>query len=505
MDQHIYAAIDLKSFYASVECAYIGKDPLKTNLVVADKSRTDKTICLAVSPSLKEMGIPGRPRLFEVVERMRAINDMRRRQIRGERFLGKSCDKDKLESDPRLKADYIVAMPHMARYIDVSTKIYNIYLRYISPDDIIIYSIDEVFMDITQYIRLYGFKAEELVRKLIKEVFDETKITATAGIGTNLYLAKIAMDIVAKHMKPDEYGVRLASLDEGSYRRKLWTHRPLTDFWRVGKGYAKKLEANGLRTMGDIARCSLGKCGEFYSEELLYRLFGKNAELLIDHAWGWEPCTMHDIKSYKPRGKSLGAGQVLQEPYGYSKARLVVREMADELVLGLVSRQMETNQVVLTIGYDRQSIANPEAKKQYHGKLHVDHYGREVPQHAHGSNKLDHYTNSGRVIGDALIEIFDRVVQPELLVRRITVSASNIICEADAKRMRQEQPEQLNLFDVSNESAAKREREEKERALLRTVIELKQRFGKNSIVKGMDLQEGATGMTRNRQIGGHRA
>ena len=397
MSDRVYLAIDLKSFYASVECIERGLDPMTTNLVVADQSRTEKTICLAVSPSLKGYGIPGRPRLFEVVQRVKTINEERKRTAPGHRLTGISWKATELKTFPTLAVDYLVAPPQMALYMQYSAKIYEVYLKYIAPEDIHVYSIDEVFMDVTGYLGTYGMTARELAAKMIRDVQETIGITATAGVGTNLYLAKVAMDIEAKHIQPDANGVRIAQLDERSYRQLLWSHRPLTDFWRVGQGYAKKLEENGLFTMGDIARCSIGKETDHYNEELLYRLFGVNAELLIDHAWGWEPCTISDIKAYKPASNSIGAGQVLSCPYPYDKARLVLREMADMLSLDLVDQKLVTKQLVLTVGYDRENLQRSGSGKKYQGEISKDRYGRSIPKHAHGTENLKHYTSSTKL------------------------------------------------------------------------------------------------------------
>lgn len=507
MTEKSYIAIDLKSFYASVECMERGLDPMKTNLVVADESRTEKTICLAVSPSLKAYGIPGRPRLFEVVQKVREVNEKRRQQAPGGRLKGSSALDGELKRDPALAVDYIVAPPQMARYMEISARIYEVYLRYIAPEDMHVYSIDEVFIDATGYLGTYRMTARDLAMKLILEVLAETGITATAGIGTNLYLAKIAMDIVAKHIQPDGNGVRIAQLDEAVYRRLLWVHRPLTDFWRVGRGYAKKLEEYGLFTMGDIARCSVGKPGEYYNEELLYRLFGVNAELLIDHAWGWEPCTMADIKAYKPRSSSVGSGQVLHCPYPFEKARLVAQEMADLLVLDLVDKRLVTDQVVLTVGYDIENLRDQGRRQQYRGKIRTDRYGRAVPVHAHGTANLDQYTSSTRRITKAVTELFDRIVDADLLVRRITMAATHVIPETEIPE--KEQFEQLDLFTDYAVRSRQRAREEeelgRERSVQEALLAIKKKYGKNAVLKGMNLQEGATARDRNRQIGGHKA
>lgn len=502
-----YAAIDLKSFYASVECMERGLDPLTTNLVVADASRTEKTICLAVSPALKSYGIPGRARLFEVVQKVREANALRRQKAPGGTFTGKSCNATELSQKPDFAIDYIAAPPQMAKYMEVSTRIYQVYLKYVAPEDIHVYSIDEIFLDLTSYLGTSGLNAHEFVRKMIRDVYETTGITATAGIGTNLYLCKIAMDIVAKHIPADADGVRIAELDEKTYRRELWNHRPLTDFWRVGKGYAKKLEENGLFTMGDIARCSLGKPGDFYNEELLYRLFGVNAELLIDHAWGWEPCTIAEIKAYKPSANSIGSGQVLHCPYTYDKAKLIVMEMTDLLSLDLVEKGLVTDQLVLTVGYDIENLTDSERSKSYHGPVTVDHYGRRIPKHAHGTANLKKPTSSTRMIMDAMTELYDRIVDPTLLVRRINISANCVVEEGTVKE--EETFEQLDLFTDYAELARAKEEEkaalEKEKRMQQAVLSIKQKYGKNAILKGMNLQEGATTVDRNRQIGGHKA
>lgn len=505
--QHTYIAIDLKSFYASVECVERHLDPLATNLVVADAERTEKTICLAVSPSLKAYGISGRARLFEVVQRVKEVNMERRRKAPGGQFAGASCDAAELREHPELEASYIIAPPRMAFYLKHSTVIYNIYLKYIAPEDIHVYSIDEVFLDVTQYLGTYRMTAGELASKIVKDVLDTTGMTAAAGIGTNLYLCKVAMDIVAKHVAPDEKGVRIAQLDEMSYRQQLWSHRPLTDFWRVGQGYRKKLEEAGLFTMGDIARCSLGKDEDYYNEELLYKLFGVNAELLIDHAWGWEPVTMDLIKAYRPETNCISSGQVLHCPYEFEKAKLIVREMTDLLALDLVEKRLVTDQMTLTVGYDIDNLADPEIRNSYKGEVITDRYGRRIPKHAHGTANLDCRTSSTRIITDALMELYDRIVDPKLLVRRVTVTANRLTDESDAGG--EERFEQLDLF--TDYEAAAREKEvreaelEKERKLQEAMLSVKKKYGRNAILKGMNLQEGATTMERNRQIGGHKA
>lgn len=503
MDNRIYLCIDLKSFYASVECIERNLDPMTTNLVVADASRTEKTICLAVSPSLKSYGIPGRPRLFEVIQRVKEVNNQRKRNAPGEKFEGVSNDYKELRSNPSLELTYIVAPPRMAHYMEYSTRIYNIYLKYIAPEDIHVYSIDEVFIDITSYLNTYHLSARELAVKMIRDVLNTTGITATAGIGTNMYLAKIAMDIVAKKIPADKNGVRIAELDEMSYRKQLWNHRPLTDFWRLGRGYAKKLEENGLYTMGDIAEYSLIE----YGEDKLYKMFGVNAELLIDHAWGWEPCTIEHIRAYKPENKSLGSGQVLHCPYDFDKAKLIVREMTELLVLDLVEKRLVTDQIVLTVGYDIENLVNPEIKKYYKGEITTDHYGRKVPKHAHGTANIGRLTSSTMLIMKAVMDLFDNIVNPKLLVRRINISANHVVSENIIKE--NQNFEQIDLFTDYEALQKKREQEEKElkkeRAIQEATIEIRNKFGKNAILKGTNLQEGATTKDRNNQIGGHRA
>ena len=504
---HTYIAIDLKSFYASVECMERGLDPLKTNLVVADAARTEKTICLAVSPSLKAFGISGRSRLFEVVQKVKEVNIERRSKAPGHVFSGSSYMIDELKESPELSLDYITATPQMAVYMEYSTRIYKIYLKYVAPEDIHVYSVDEVFIDVTQYLKTAKLTAREFTRKMIQEVYQTEGITATAGIGTNLYLCKVAMDIVAKHIPEDEDGVRIAELDEMSYRRQLWMHRPLTDFWRVGRGYAAKLEENGLFTMGDIARCSIGNLQEYHNEDLLYKLFGINAELLIDHAWGWEPCTIAEIKAYKPSTNSLGAGQVLQSPYTYEKAKIIVHEMTDLLVLDLVDKGMMTDQIVLTIGYDIENLNNPEIRKTYRGAITTDHYGRQVPKHAHGTSNLMKHTASTKIILEAVMELYDRVTDKNLLIRRIYVTANHVI---DEKTVRKEKSfEQLDLF-TDYEALQKKEEEkeallQKEKKMQQAILAIKKKYGKNAILKGTNFEEGAMTIKRNNQIGGHKA
>ena len=503
MKQKIYAAIDLKSFYASVECIQRGLDPLTTNLLVADASRTEKTICLAVSPSLKSYGIPGRPRLFEAVQKVSEANALRKMQAPGREFRGKSWDAEALNRDPTLAIDYITAPPRMAMYMETSTKIYEIYLKYVAPEDMHVYSIDEVFLDITPYLRSSGLNPYDFVKRILKDILKTTGITAAAGIGTNLYLCKVAMDIVAKHVEADADGVRIAQLDEMRYRKLLWDHRPLTDFWRVGPGYRKKLEKNGLFTMGDIARCSLGHPNEFYNEDLLYKLFGVNAELLIDHAWGTETCTIADIKAYKPETNSLGSGQVLHCAYPARKAKLVMREMTDLLVLDLVDKGLVTDQMVLTVGYDIDNLADPERRKKYSGAVVMDHYGRKIPKHAHGTANLPGHTSSTREITEAVMALFDRIVEPDLLVRRLNIVACHVLRETDV--VPSGLGEQLDLFAVQEDPAEKEEHRQREKRRQQAVIEIKKKYGKNAILKGMNLEEGATARDRNRQIGGHKA
>lgn len=507
MTERTYIAIDLKSFYASVECIERGLDPMTTNLVVADRSRTEKTICLAVSPSLKAYGIPGRARLFEVVQKIREVNEKRRQAVPGHKLIGSSCQESELRKNPQLEADYVTAPPQMARYMEISGKIYQIYLKYIAPEDIHVYSIDEVFIDVTSYLKPYGITARELAMKMILDVLENIGITAAAGIGTNLYLAKVAMDIMAKHIPADENGVRIAQLDEMSYRRQLWSHRPLTDFWRVGKGYARKLEAHGLYTMGDIARCSLGKTGDYYQEELLYELFGVNAELLIDHAWGWEPCTMADIKAYRPQSSSMGSGQVLQCPYPFAKARLVAREMADMLALDLVDKGLVASQIVLTVGYDIDNLKDPDLRRQYSGEVTTDMYGRKIPKHAHGTINLNGYTSSTRQILQGVTDLFDRIVDQKLLIRRINMAVEHVIPESQAENKAQFQ--QIDLFTDYEAICRKQEKEEakreREKRMQKAVLEIKKKFGKNAVLRGMSLEKGATARDRNCQIGGHRA
>ena len=502
-----YLCCDLKSFYASVECVERGLDPMTTNLVVADQRRTEKTICLAVSPSLKAYGIPGRARLFEVIQRVAEVNAKRRWNAPGGQLTGASWNDPEVQRYPWLALDYIVARPRMAYYIYWSTKIYEVYLKYAAPEDIHVYSIDEVFIDVTNYLDTYHMTGRDLARAIILDILETTGITAAAGLGTNLYLAKIAMDIVAKHVRPDQDGVRIAALDEMTYRKLLWGHKPLTDFWRVGKGYASKLERHGLYTMGDIARCSIGKPTDFHNEELLYRLFGVNAELLIDHAWGWEPCTIADIKAYQPENKSIISGQVLQCPYDFEKARLVVCEMADALALDLVEKRAVTDQLVLTVGYDMENLSDPRRSQAYRGAVTTDRYGRKIPKHAHGTANLNGYTSSGEDLLQAAAALYDRIVDHGLLIRRLSLCANHLLDESNIPKGIESA--QLDLF---TDYAAKEQRQleketahTKERKIQETMLDIKRRYGKNAILKGRNLEEGATAKGRNDQIGGHQA
>ena len=496
-----FIAIDLKSMYASVECVARGLDPLTTNLVVADVSRTEKTICLAVTPSLKAYGIGGRARLFEVVQRLREVNYERQMKSPSRRLTGKSVSDIELKEHPDWAVDYIAAPPRMAHYIDVSSKIYGIYLKYIAPEDIHVYSIDEVFMDVTDYLKSYKKTAHELAMTMIRDVLSQTGITATAGIGTNMYLCKVAMDIVAKKAPADKDGVRIAELDEMSYRKQLWDYRPITKFWRVGKGIAEKLAMYGIDTMGKVARQSVK------NEELLYRLFGVNAELLIDHAWGWEPCTMDMVKAYKPENNSFSNGQVLQSAYDFKKARVVVQEMAENMALDLVSKRLVTDQIILTVGYDRESLTNPDIRAHYHGEVTTDYYGRQVPKHAHGTANLSRQTSSTKLITEAVVELFDRIVNKDLLVRRLNLTVNHVVNEEEANR--RTTPTQLDLFTDYEELARQQEAEkaelDKERRIQEAQLAIKQRFGKNAILRGLNFEEGATAKERNEQIGGHKA
>ena len=503
MKNRVYIACDLKSFYASVECIERDLDPLATNLVVADKSRTDKTICLAVTPSLKAYGISGRARLFEVVQKVAEVNVQRQQKAPGRQLTGSSWRDPDVKEHPELALDYLVAPPRMAHYIEWSTRIYNVYLKYVAPSDIHVYSIDEVLIDVTNYLPTYGLTPRELARKIVLDVLDTTGITATAGIGTNLYLAKVAMDIWAKHIQPDEKGVRIAEMDEMSYRQRLWDHRPLTDFWRVGRGYAKKLEAQGLCTMGDIARCSIGSPADYYNEELLYRMFGVNAEILVDHAWGYEPTTMADIKAYKPEAKSIGSGQVLTSPYTCGKARMVAWEMADQLALDLVGQRLATNQLTLTVGYDIENLRDSQRRKQYHGEVKTDRYGRQIPKHAHGTANLEEYTASSKRITAAILELYDRIVDEKLLIRRMYLTANRVTAETDVPA--EPAMEQMDLFADPVQKESEAAELARERKLQEAMLGIKSKYGKNAILKGTNLLDGATAAERNDKIGGHRA
>lgn len=504
--ERTYIAIDLKSFYASVECVERGLDPLDVNLVVADKSRTEKTICLAVSPALKSYGISGRARLFEVVQQVNNVNNERKRNIKGREFTGESISAKALGADRTLKLDYIVAQPRMSLYMKYSTDIYNIYLKYVAPEDMHVYSVDEVFLDVTDYLNTYKMTAHELTMTIIKDVLSETGITATAGIAPNMYLCKIAMDIVAKHIDADEDGVRVAKLDEMSYRRQLWAHTPITDFWRVGRGYAKKLAEHGMFTMGDVARCSVGGRDDFYNEDLLYKLFGINAELLIDHAWGYEPCTIADIKAYVPENNSISSGQVLQCPYTANKGKLITREMTDLLVLDLVEKKLVCDQIVLTIEYDIENLTDPKRRKAYKGEIVTDHYGRKIPKHAHGSGNLGEFTSSTKAIMKAAMELYDRIVDKDLLVRKIYVVANHVKRE---EQVSEPEFEQMDLFTdyeaLEKQRKDKKEAREREKRMQEAVLAIKKRYGKNAILKGTNLEEGAMTIERNNQIGGHKA
>ena len=492
-----YICIDLKSFYASVECVERHLDPLSTNLVVADETRTDKTICLAVSPSLKSFGIPGRARLFEVKQKIKKVNDEREKKLAGGKFDGESFNIKTIENDRKKKVSFIVAPPRMAKYIEVSTKIYDIYLKYVAPEDMHVYSVDEVFIDATDYLKTYDLSPRDFAMTIIKDVLSNTGITATVGIGTNLYLAKIAMDIVAKKMPPDSDGVRIAALDEASYRKTLWEHRPLSDFWRVGPGISERLRKYGIYTMGDIAKCSVGGDGEFYNEELLFKEFGINAELLIDHAWGYEPTKISDIKSYKPSSNSLSIGQVLSNPYPFDKARIVVKEMANSLALDLVSKGLMTDLLTLTVGYDVGDVA--DGADLYDGEIVVDRYGRNVPKSAHGSSNLKKFTCSPTKIVSAFAGLFDRIVDKDLHVRRMYVVATAY----DEKDVEKELSTfvQISLFDEKKRDFV----EEKDKKVSKSVLKIKEKYGKNSILKGIDFEDGATEKKRNKEIGGHKA
>ncbi len=493
----IYIAIDLKSFYASVECQERGLNPITTNLVVADSSRTEKTVCLAVSPSLKQYGISGRARLYEVIQKVNKINAKRRINAPGNKFTCASYDDIALRKNNDLELTYIIAPPRMKFYMDYSRKIYSIYLKWFSAEDIYIYSIDEVFIDITNYLKTYNMIPRELVTKVIQNVYEETGITATAGIGTNLYLCKVAMDIVAKHIKPDKNGVRIAGLDELTYKKLLWNHKPITDFWRVGKGISKRLEKHGIFTMGDVARTSIK------NEELLYKLFGINAELLIDHAWGYEPCTMESIKSYKPVTNSISSGQVLHCPYNYESTKTIIKEMAELLSLDLVKKNLITSKLVLTIGYDIENLTNPEISKLYFGETTLDHYGRKVPKHAHGTINIDHKTSSTKLITDAVIKLYEKIINKNLVTRRINLTAENVVNEENYINIKKY--EQMNLFVDYTELQKQREKEKTEKELQKTLLNIKSKYGKNAVLKGINFIQGATTKERNEQIGGHKS
>ena len=496
----VYMCIDLKSFYASVECIERNLDPLDTNLLVADESRTDKTICLAVSPSLKSYGLGGRCRLFEAKQKVKEVNYQRRKNNNYKNFTGKSFIASELNNNKSLELDFIAAVPRMNLYMKYSTKIYNIYLKYIAPEDILVYSIDEVFCDITNYLSFYKLSAEGLVMKIIEDVYKTTGITATAGIGTNMYLAKVAMDITAKRMKPNKFGVRIAYLDEMKYKKELWNHKPLTDFWRVGKGYTKKLEEHGMYTMGDIARMSIN------NEDFLFKLFGVNAEFLIDHAWGYEPCTIKDAKNYKPLNSSISQGQVLHCPYNFEKAKLIVKEMVDNLVLELVDKHLKTDQIVLTIGYDIENLTNPSIERRYKGEITIDAYGRKVPKHSHGTANIDHKTSSTKTITNEVMKLYDKIVNPILLVRRLNVTACNIVNE----EYKESTPiiEQIDLFTNYEEVSKQKEKslkdEIEEKKIQKALLNIKKKYGKNSILKAMNYEEGATAKDRNLEVGGHK-
>ena len=487
-----YACIDLKSFYASCECVERGLDPLKTNLVVADKSRTEKTICLAVTPSLKSFGLSGRSRLYEVVSKVREVNELRKKENNNV-LKGKSYNIDEINNNKEIALDYIVAPPRMALYMKYSTNIYNIYLKYFSSDDIFAYSIDEVFCDITDYIKLYKKTPMELLTMIINDIYTRTGITATAGIGTNLYLAKIAMDIVAKHNSPNKDGARLAFLNEFLYKKTLWSHEPITDFWRIGKGISNRLKEYGMYTMGDVARKSLE------NEDLLYKVFGVNAEILIDHAWGYEPCTIKDVKNYKSSSTSISEGQVLTEPYDYKKTKIVIREMASNLSLSLINKGYVTNHIVINIIYDVDNIKKPQYRKVYSGEVVYDHYGRKMPKPAHGTVRIDHLTSSAKILDEYVVKLYDKIVNPLLLIRKLNIAFCNLKVKEDTKKA--DHYQQLDLFGINKVIDPKKEREDN--IVQETIIRIKNKYGKNAILKAMDLEEGATAISRNKQIGGH--
>ncbi|MDD6879440.1 MAG: DNA methylase [bacterium] len=498
--ERIYVCIDLKSFYASVECIERGLDPLNTNLIVADSTRTEKTICLAITPTLKQYGLSGRSRLFEVIKKVKNVNLQRKKENNYRKFTSKSYLDSELKKNKSLELDYIVAPPQMKKYMKYSTDIYTVYLKYLAPEDIYAYSIDEVFCDITNYIKYYKMTPKELVTKMIRDVYETTGITATAGIGTNMFLAKVCMDIVAKHCEANEIGVRIAEIDQQNYRKFLWNHRPITDFWRVGLGIAKKLEQNKIYTMGDIARCSIE------NENLLYKLFGVNAELLIDHAWGYEPTTIEEVKKYKPKKNSISSGQVLKSPYNYEKTKLIVREMIELLSLDMVARHIVTNQLVLTIGYDIENLTNPSIRRRYSGEIITDNYGRQIPKSSHGTINLEYRTSSTQILTKKCIELFDNIINKNLLVRRINIAVLNIVDEKFAKN--DKVYKQLDLFsdciDEISQKKMEKEFQENELRLQRTLISIKNKYGKNAILKAMNLEEGATTIDRNKQVGGHK-
>ncbi len=506
-----FIAIDLKSFYASVECMERGLDPLKTNLVVADPSRTEKTICLAVSPSLKSYGIPGRARLFEVVQRVREVNAARKRAIGGKSFTGSSSFDPDIKKDPFLELGYVIAPPRMRHYMEYSSRIVSIYLRYVAPEDMHVYSIDEVFMDVTHYLGTYKMTAHELAMKMIREIRTETGITATAGIGTNLFLCKVAMDIVAKHIPADKDGVRIAELDERSFREQLWDHKPLTDFWRIGRGTARKLEKNGMYTLGDVARCSVGSRTSHYNEDLLYKLFGVNAELIIDHAWGYEPCEISDIKGYVPKATSISSGQVLKTPYSAESGILIIKEMAEQLSLDLVKKGLVTDQIVLYVGYDVENVLDKDRMKNYNGEVIKDYYGRLVPAPAGGSMNLGHYTSSTRAMVNAAAQLYEQIIDMNLLIRRVNIVANHTLTEEEGASEDRKETEYVQLDLFTDYEALEKEREaaltseKKDRALQEAVLNIQQKYGKNAILKGMNLEEGAMTAERNGQVGGHKA
>lgn len=496
-----YIAIDLKSFYASVECVARGLDPLTTNLLVADVSKTEKTICLAVTPSLKAHGISGRARLFEAVQQVKMVNAQRKAKLRGKDFEGSSYDDIELKKNPNLAVDYIAAPPRMALYRECSAKIVAIYLKYVSIDDLYAYSIDEVFIDATPYLDNHKMNAHDFARMLIQDVLSSSGVTATAGIAENMYLCKVALDITAKHIPPDKDGVRIAELDTMTYRRTLWTHKDLTDFWMIGSGIAKRLNKLGLYTMGDVARCSI------QNEERLYKEFGKNAQYIIDQAWGWEPVTIADIKAYKPESTSVSSGQVLTRPYTFDETKVIVREMTESLVLGLVEKGVVTDQIVLHIGYDIDNLKDPKRRAAYTGTIEVDRYGREIPKHARGTANMGKHTSSTRLVMEKTLELFDRIADPKLLTRRLNITANHLIGEDEVVKV--SAPQQLTLFDDPEELERKQAEEdaaeEKERRIQKAMIQIKDRYGANAILKGTNFQDGATARERNETIGGHKA